>query len=138
MKAVGFTLGCKVNACESQSIIKNLEDLGYEVDIELSYADLYVINTCAVTKEAEKKSVSLLLFPELCITGVSCNDLFCFPSFCQKAELALEQIKQSTADCTVAFCVGLPRKKGNALYNAMVLIQRGEEKCENCFTTAIF
>lgn len=80
-------------------------------------------------KEAEKKSVSLLLFPELSITGVSCNDLFCFPSFCQKAELALEQIKQSTADCTVAFCVGLPRKKGNALYNAMVLIQRGEEKC---------
>lgn len=56
MKAVVFTLGCKVNACESQSIIKNLEDLGYEVGIELSYADLYVINTCAVTKEAEKKS----------------------------------------------------------------------------------
>ena len=56
MKAVVFTLGCKVNACESQSIIKNLEDLGYEVSVELSYADLYVINTCAVTKEAEKKS----------------------------------------------------------------------------------
>ena len=56
MKAVVFTLGCKVNACESQSIIKNLEDLGYHVSVELSYADLYVINTCAVTKEAEKKS----------------------------------------------------------------------------------
>ena len=56
MKAVVFTLGCKVNACESQSIIKNLEDLGYEVSVELSFADLYVINTCAVTKEAEKKS----------------------------------------------------------------------------------
>lgn len=56
MKAVVFTLGCKVNACESQSIIKNLEDIGYEVSVDLSYADLYVINTCAVTKEAEKKS----------------------------------------------------------------------------------
>ena len=56
MKAVVFTLGCKVNACESLSIIKNLEDLGYEVSTELSYADLYIINTCAVTKEAEKKS----------------------------------------------------------------------------------
>ena len=56
MKAVVFTLGCKVNSCESASIIKGLEEKGYEVSDELGYADLYVINTCAVTSEAEKKS----------------------------------------------------------------------------------
>ncbi len=56
MKAVVFTLGCKVNSCESNSLIKGLEDLGYEVSDELVFADLYIINTCAVTKEAEKKS----------------------------------------------------------------------------------
>ncbi len=56
MKAVVFTLGCKVNSCESNSLIKGLEDMGYEVSDELCYADLYIINTCAVTKEAEKKS----------------------------------------------------------------------------------
>lgn len=56
MKIVVFTLGCKVNACESQALIKGFSDLGYEVSEELSYADIYVINTCAVTKEAEKKS----------------------------------------------------------------------------------
>ncbi len=56
MKAVVFTLGCKVNSCESASLIKGLEEKGYEVSEELSYADLYIINTCAVTKEAEKKS----------------------------------------------------------------------------------
>lgn len=56
MKAVVFTLGCKVNSCESNSLIKGLEDLGYVVSDELEFADLYVINTCAVTKEAEKKS----------------------------------------------------------------------------------
>ena len=56
MKAVVFTLGCKVNDVESGSIIRGLETLGYEVSREMELADLYVINTCAVTAEAERKS----------------------------------------------------------------------------------
>ena len=56
MKAVVFTLGCKVNDVESGSIIRGLETLGFEVSREMSTADLYVINTCAVTAEAERKS----------------------------------------------------------------------------------
>lgn len=56
MKAVVFTLGCKVNDVESGSIIRGLETLGYEVSRELEPADLYIVNTCAVTGEAERKS----------------------------------------------------------------------------------
>ncbi len=56
MKAVVYTLGCKVNDVESGSIIRGLEELGYEVSREMERADLYVINTCAVTAEAERKS----------------------------------------------------------------------------------
>ena len=56
MRAVVYTLGCKVNDVESGSIIRGLEMLGYEVSRELVEADLYVINTCAVTAEAERKS----------------------------------------------------------------------------------
>ena len=56
MKAVVFTLGCKVNDVESGSIIRGLKELGYTVSRELAPADLYVINTCAVTAEAERKS----------------------------------------------------------------------------------
>lgn len=56
MKAVVFTLGCKVNECESDSLISGLIDLGYEVSDKLIPADLYIVNTCAVTSEAEKKS----------------------------------------------------------------------------------
>ena len=41
---------------ESGSIIRGLETLGYEVFRDLVEADLYVINTCAVTAEAERKS----------------------------------------------------------------------------------
>ena len=56
MRAVVFTLGCKVNGCESAYLAGGLSSLGYEVTDKLSYADLYIINTCAVTAEAEKKS----------------------------------------------------------------------------------
>ena len=56
MKAVVITLGCKVNDVESGSLIRGLEELGYEVARELTPAELYVINTCAVTAEAERKS----------------------------------------------------------------------------------
>lgn len=56
MKAVVYTLGCKVNDVESGSIIRGLEEMGYTVSRELEVADLYIINTCAVTAEAERKS----------------------------------------------------------------------------------
>lgn len=56
MKAVVFTLGCKVNECESDSLIAGLSERGYEVSDKLIPADLYIVNTCAVTAEAEKKS----------------------------------------------------------------------------------
>ena len=56
MKAVVFTLGCKVNECESDSLIAGLIERGYEVSDKLVPADLYIVNTCAVTAEAEKKS----------------------------------------------------------------------------------
>ncbi len=47
-----FTLGCKVNFYESESLKERLVNLGYE---EKDDADFYFINTCAVTNEAEKK-----------------------------------------------------------------------------------
>ena len=56
MKAVVYTLGCKVNDVESGSIIRGLEEMGYNVSREIEKADLYIINTCAVTAEAERKS----------------------------------------------------------------------------------
>lgn len=56
MKAVVFTLGCKVNRYESDYISQELTNKGYEVSDSLSFADIYIINTCAVTAEAERKS----------------------------------------------------------------------------------
>lgn len=60
MKAVVFTLGCKVNEVESACIMSSLESMGFEVSDKLGYADAFVLNTCAVTREAEKKSRQLV------------------------------------------------------------------------------
>ncbi len=56
MKIVVYNLGCKVNQYESDSIVKTLREQGYEVSEQLEVADAYILNTCAVTNEAEGKS----------------------------------------------------------------------------------
>lgn len=56
MKIVVFNLGCKVNQYESGKIAGLLTQKGYEVSTCLKFADIYIINTCAVTNEAERKS----------------------------------------------------------------------------------
>ena len=60
MKASVITLGCKVNEYESQSIMNQLKQAGYEVCEGLVKADVYVINTCAVTNMGERKSRQVL------------------------------------------------------------------------------
>ncbi|MBQ7797979.1 MAG: tRNA (N(6)-L-threonylcarbamoyladenosine(37)-C(2))-methylthiotransferase MtaB, partial [Clostridia bacterium] len=56
MKFSIITLGCKVNEYESQSMFAQLEKAGYDVAEGLVEADYYIINTCAVTNMAERKS----------------------------------------------------------------------------------
>ncbi len=51
-----YTLGCKVNQYESGVIVAKLKKAGYNAFEGLKFADVYVLNTCAVTSEAEKKS----------------------------------------------------------------------------------
>ena len=50
------TLGCKVNQYETQKILESFEDAGFEVVPFDGPADVYVINTCSVTSQAEAKS----------------------------------------------------------------------------------
>lgn len=55
-KVVIITLGCKQNKYESDCMANILRNNGYLVTEQLERADVYIINTCAVTSEAEKKS----------------------------------------------------------------------------------
>lgn len=79
MKACVVNLGCKVNRIESDWMERSLSELGCEPAGEGS-ADIVVINTCAVTGEAEAKTrkairhaVSLPQRPLVCVTGCVAN-----------------------------------------------------------------
>jgi tRNA A37 methylthiotransferase MiaB len=60
MKFSILTLGCKVNKYESDALIFELRSMGHEANDELGFADAYIINTCAVTNESEKKSRQMI------------------------------------------------------------------------------
>lgn len=60
MKICVFTLGCKVNFYESDSLINMLKEKGYDTTNKLEFSDVYVLNTCCVTNEGERKSRQLV------------------------------------------------------------------------------
>ncbi|MBQ9848905.1 MAG: tRNA (N(6)-L-threonylcarbamoyladenosine(37)-C(2))-methylthiotransferase MtaB [Clostridia bacterium] len=60
-KTVGiYTLGCRVNQYESCAISEMLEALGFEATGKNTQCDYYIVNTCAVTAESERKSRQLV------------------------------------------------------------------------------
>lgn len=56
MKAAFYTLGCKVNQYETETIREKFRREGYELVSEDEPADVYVVNTCTVTNMADRKS----------------------------------------------------------------------------------
>jgi len=59
-KIAYYTLGCKLNFSETSTISRSLSDLGYgKVDFEEN-ADIYIINTCSVTENADKRCRALV------------------------------------------------------------------------------
>ncbi len=55
-----LTLGCKVNQYESEAIAERLRSFGFDLRSPGEPSDIYIINTCAVTAEAERKSRQLI------------------------------------------------------------------------------
>ena len=56
MKAAFYTLGCKVNQYESQSIELELIRKGFEIVKSDEDADVYIVNSCTVTAESDRKT----------------------------------------------------------------------------------
>ena len=51
-----YSLGCKVNIYESEYVEELLKNHGYTIVPFDNIADIYIINTCSVTNESDKKS----------------------------------------------------------------------------------
>ena len=60
MKVGILTLGCKVNAYESEFVISKLKDAGYEIKDFNDVCDIYIINTCTVTNTSDIKSRKMI------------------------------------------------------------------------------
>ena len=76
-KVAFYTLGCKLNFSETATIARNFQDEGFD-RVEFSeYADIYVINTCSVTENADKRFKTIVKQaqrsnPEAFIVAVGC------------------------------------------------------------------
>ena len=78
-------------------------------------------------KKAHKEQTTVIVFPELSITGYTCNDLFHQEQLLNKAEEAIERIKAFTMnECQkIIVAVGAPVRIGGRLYNCAVFIECG-------------
>ena len=56
MKVKFYTLGCKVNQYETQAMGERLKKRGYEIAAENDSADIFVVNSCTVTAESDRKT----------------------------------------------------------------------------------
>jgi len=77
-KTIAFhSLGCKVNAYETEIMLQNAQSSGYEIVQFSQISDVYVINTCTVTNIADRKSRQMLhrakkLNPDSIVVAVGC------------------------------------------------------------------
>ena len=76
--------------------------------------------------EAEEKGVQVIAFPELCITGYTCADLFAQELLLEKAEMALVQVMNNTRQLDIICVVGMPVTTNTIILNAAVVFQRGK------------
>lgn len=74
---------------------------------------------------AEGEGVELLCFPELCVTGYCCQDLFKEQLLTAKAEEGLMRLLEFTRKLNVISVVGLPVQAGGLLLNCAAVIQGG-------------
>ncbi len=75
--------------------------------------------------QAEGKGVEVMVFPELCLTGYTCQDLFREQLLLDKAEEGLLMLLDFTRKLDVISIVGLPVVINGLLYNCAVVIQHG-------------
>ena len=76
--------------------------------------------------QAEGKGVEIICFPELCITGYTCGDLFSQQLLIDSSENALFKLLDFTRSLNIITIIGMPIQCRNCLLNAAVVIQGGK------------
>ena len=79
-----------------------------------------------LAKQAADRGAKLIVFPELCLTGYTCGDLFLQQTLLDGALSALETVRRETAGLNAAVVVGLPLMHEGKLYNAAAVLCGGK------------
>ena len=77
-------------------------------------------------KQAAAKGAHLIVFPELCLTGYTCGDLFLQQTLLDGALAALETVCRETAGLNAAVVVGLPFMQQGKLFNVAAVLCGGK------------
>ncbi len=86
-------------------------------------------NVCEIIKGIEKayaEDVSLLVFPELCVTGYTCGDLFNHRTFIDAAMKGVETIVKATEGKKMLVFVGAPMRSAGKIYDVAIAICDGK------------
>ena len=84
------------------------------------------INICKLINEAYCNDSKILVLPELCLTGYTCEDLFNQDRLLNETKIQLQNIIDATSNKDMIVIVGLPYQHLNTLYNVAAIIHQGK------------
>lgn len=94
--------------------------------VKVADIEYNVLQIESLIAQAEGQGVEIVVFPELCLTGYSCQDLFKEQLLIDKAEESLLVLLDFTRKLDIICVVGLPVQVGALLYNCAAVIQNGQ------------
>ena len=110
-----------------------MENYGY-IRVAAAMPEVHVADTEANAKEAvslvntiwKEKEASIIVFPELSVTGYTCADLFGRPGLSERAEDAVASIVAQTAGLPVLLALGAPVPYAGRLFNCAIIARGGK------------
>lgn len=110
-----------------------MENYGY-IRVAAAMPEVHVADTEANAKEAvslvntiwKEKEASIIVFPELSVTGYTCADLFGRPGLSERAEDAVASIIAQTAGLPVLLALGAPVPYAGRLFNCAIIARGGK------------
>ena len=93
--------------------------------IRVADCDYNAAKICLMIDEAWKEGAKIMVFPELCITGYTCADLFWQEALLKEAKHELYHIMMHSREKEALIFVGLPWEKDGKLYNVAAAICNG-------------
>ena len=94
--------------------------------VKVADVDYNVQQIESIIAQAEGRGVEVIVFPELCITGYTCQDLFKEQLLLDRAEGAIITLLDFTRKLNIITIVGLPVIINGLLYNCAAVIQGGQ------------